>query len=135
MTEKQVEQKLVKAVKTCGGHCINWVASGWNGAPDRIVLLPGGRIGFVEVKRPGQKPRAIQTVRHRELRELGFDVFVLDEPGQIPGIIRQIRGIDDVRSDTAVGKSRQSHHRHGSQGLPSGIQGTEKESAEYEGHC
>lgn|GEM_PF-377903 len=134
MTEKQVEQKLVKAVRTCGGHCIKWVALGWNGAPDRIVLLPGGRIGFVEVKRPGQKPRAIQIVRHRDLRELGFDVFVLDEPGQIPGIIQQIRGIDDVSSDTAVGKSRQCHHRQSSKGLSCGIQGTEKESAEYESH-
>ena len=92
MTEKQVEQKMVKAVKACGGHCIKWVAPGWNGAPDRIVLLPGARIGFVEVKRPGQKPRAIQAVRHRQLKELGFDVFVLDEPEQIPGILQQIRG-------------------------------------------
>lgn len=133
MTEKQVEQKLVKAVKTCGGHCIKWVAPGWNGAPDRIVLLPGGRIGFVEVKRPGQKPRAIQTVRHRELQELGFDVFVLDEPGQIHGILQQIRGIEGGGSDKTVGKSRQCHHRQGSQGLPGGLQGKEKESAEYKG--
>ena len=92
MTEKQVEQKLVRAVRDCGGYCIKWVAPGWNGAPDRIVLLPGARIGFVEVKRPGEKPREIQRVRHRQLKELGFEVFVLDEPEQIAGIIQRIRG-------------------------------------------
>lgn len=128
MTEKQVEQTLVKAVKAGGGHCIKWVAPGWNGAPDRIVLLPGGRIGFVEVKSPGKKPRAIQTVRHRQLRELGFDVFVLDEPGQIPGILGQIRGTDSDGSHETVGKSRQRHYRQGSQGLSDSIQGNKTES-------
>lgn len=90
MTEKQVEQALVKSVKAAGGLCPKWVAPGFNGVPDRIVLMPDGRIGFVEVKRPGAKPREIQLLRHRQLRHLGFQVFVLDDPADIGALIRRI---------------------------------------------
>lgn len=50
MREKQVEQALVKAVKASGGICPKFVSPGLSGVPDRLVLLPNGRIGFVEVK-------------------------------------------------------------------------------------
>ena len=94
MTEKQIEQALVKAVKSAGGLCLKWVSPGWDGAPDRIVLFGGsniGRIAFVEVKAPGGKARKIQQVRHRQLRKLGFKVFVLDNPDYIPMIIKEIK--------------------------------------------
>ena len=60
------------------------------GMPDRIVLLPGAHLGFVEVKAPGQKPRALQLRRHKQLRQLGFPVFILDDPDQIAGIIKEV---------------------------------------------
>jgi hypothetical protein len=59
--------------------------------PDRIVLMPGGRIAFVEVKAPGQKPRKLQIRRHARLKVLGFRVFVLDDPKEIPDIITAIQ--------------------------------------------
>lgn len=59
--------------------------------PDRIVMMPGGKCGFVEVKAPGKKPRALQESRHRMLEALGFLVFVLDDPAQIGGVIDEIR--------------------------------------------
>ena len=59
--------------------------------PDRLVLLPGGHIGFVEVKAPGEKPRPLQLSRHRRLRQLGFRVYVLDDEKQIGGIIDEIQ--------------------------------------------
>ena len=59
--------------------------------PDRMVLLPNGKIGFVEVKAPGEKPRALQLARHRMLRKLGFLVFVLDDPQQIGGILDAVQ--------------------------------------------
>ena len=90
MREKQVEQKLVKAVKASGGICPKLVSPGMDGMPDRMVLLPGCRIGFVEVKAPGQKPRPLQVNRHRTLRALGFPVFVIDDPAQAEGIIREV---------------------------------------------
>lgn len=90
MREKQVEQKLVKAVKAAGGICPKLVSPGMDGMPDRMVLLPGCRIGFVEVKAPGQKPRPLQEQRHRILRKLGFPVFVMDDPVQAEEIIREV---------------------------------------------
>ena len=90
LSEKQIEQKLVKAVKAAGGICPKLVSPGFDGMPDRMVLLPHGRIGFVEVKAPGQSPRPLQTHRHRLLRGLGFPVFVLDDPERIPAIIEEV---------------------------------------------
>lgn len=94
MSEKQIEQALVKAVKDAGGLCLKWVSPGWDGAPDRIVLFGDGligRIGFVEVKAHGGRVRKIQRVRHKQLRKLGFKVFILDDPKNIPMIIEGIK--------------------------------------------
>jgi hypothetical protein len=85
--EKKLEQKLVKAVKEKGGICPKLVSPGTDGMPDRMVLLPGGRIIFIEVKAPGKKPRPLQELRHRQLRKLGFMVSMLDNAGLIPEIL------------------------------------------------
>ena len=90
MREKQIESKLVKAVRAAGGMCPKLVSPGTDGMPDRLVLLPGCRIGFVEVKAPGKEPRPLQTQRHRQLRALGFPVFVLDDPEQVPQIVKEV---------------------------------------------
>ena len=63
---------------------------GMDGVPDRMVMLPHGRIGFVEVKAPGESPRPLQTHRHRQLRALGFPVFVLDDAEKIPWILKEV---------------------------------------------
>ena len=101
MREKQIEEKLVKAVKAEGGICPKLVSPGTDGMPDRLVLLPKGRIGFAEVKAPGKKPRPLQERRHEELRALGFTVSVLDDPKQIPQIIKEVR---DGTSDHNAGR-------------------------------
>ena len=93
MREKTIEKKLVQAVKNEGGMCPMLVSPGTDGMPDRMVLLPEARIGFVEVKAPGAKPRPLQERRHEQLRELGFQVSVLDDPEQIPGIIEEILNV------------------------------------------
>ena len=91
MREKIVEQHLVKAVKSSGGIAPKLVSPGFDGMPDRLVLLPGGKIGFVEVKAPGKEPRPLQVARHGLLRRLGFKVYILDAPEQIGGILDEIR--------------------------------------------
>ena len=91
MREKFIEQKLVKAVRQAGGMCPKLVSPGTAGMPDRLVLLPGGKSAFVEVKAPGESPRPLQLHRHAQLRALGFRVCVLDDPGGIPGIIEEIK--------------------------------------------
>ena len=91
LKEKQIEQKLVQTVKNMGGIAPKLVSPGFDGMPDRIVLLPGGHIGFVEVKAPGEKPRPLQLARHGLLRRLGFKVYVLDDEQQIGGLLDEIR--------------------------------------------
>lgn len=92
MREKDIEAGLVKAVRKTGGICPKFISPGMDGMPDRIVLMPGGKIGFVEVKAPGKKPRKLQIRRHVVLRHLGFPVFILDDPKQIPEIVHGIEG-------------------------------------------
>ena len=90
MREKETERKLVRAVKRGGGICPKFVSPGMDGMPDRMILLPKGRIGFVEVKAPGKKPRPLQERRHKQLRNLGFQVFILDGPEQIAEILKEV---------------------------------------------
>jgi len=90
MLEKEIEMQLMKAVKKMGGRAVKFMSPGFDGMPDRLVLLPGGKCGFVEVKAPGKKPRALQVVRHEMLKELGFKVYVLDAKEQIEEIIDDI---------------------------------------------
>lgn len=87
MREKVIEQQLVKAVRSAGGFCPKLVCPGMDGMPDRMLLFPGGRFAFVEVKAPGKKPRPLQLLRHEQLRTLGFQVYTLDAPSQISEII------------------------------------------------
>jgi hypothetical protein len=91
MREKVIEQKLAMEVKKRGGICPKFTSPGFDGMPDRLILLPDGKIGFIEVKAPGKKPRPLQLVRHRLLRGLGFLVFILDEEEQIGGILDAIQ--------------------------------------------
>lgn len=91
LREKEIEQKLVSAVKIMGGICPKLTSPGFDGMPDRLVLLPKGKFGFVEVKAPGEKPRPLQMARHKLLRKLGFKVYVLDDIEQIGGILDEIR--------------------------------------------
>ena len=91
MREKTIEQKFRAAVKVAGGLAVKFTSPGFDGVPDRLALLPGGRMAFVEVKAPGEKPRPLQLSRHKLLRRLGFKVYVLDDESQIGGIIDEIQ--------------------------------------------
>ena len=91
MREKQIEQKLVRTIKNMGGIAPKLVCPGFDGMPDRIVLLPGGHMAFVEVKAMGCKPRPLQLARHGMLRRLGFRVYLVDSLEQIGGILDEIR--------------------------------------------
>ena len=71
--EREIEVKLNALVAKHGGHCLKWVCPGWTGVPDRIILLPGGRIRFAELKRPkGGRFSPMQKWWERRLTDLGF---------------------------------------------------------------
>ncbi len=89
MVEKMIERKFFDEAKAAGGWAPKFTSPGTAGMPDRILLFPGGKIAFVEVKAPGKKPRPLQLTRHAALRRLGFKVFVLDGFEQIPAIIKE----------------------------------------------
>ena len=92
MREKVVEVALVRAVQRRDGLALKFVSPGVDGVPDRIVLLPNGRIGFVELKAPGQKMRPLQEKRKRQLEGLGFLVFCVDSVEQIEEVLHEIQG-------------------------------------------
>ena len=90
MREKIIEQRLIRTVCQSGGLALKFVSPGFNGVPDRLLLFPGGRLAFCEVKAPGEKPRPLQIHRMEQIRELGFQVFAIDSVEQIGGIIDEI---------------------------------------------
>lgn len=93
MKESELEKKFCGMVARAGGKAYKFISPNNAGVPDRIVILPGGRIGFVELKRPGQAPRKLQQFRMAELEQLGCYTAVVDSmacaEAVIDGLARQ----------------------------------------------
>ena len=87
MLESPIEKKLRLAVEAKGGKCWKFVSPGTSGVPDRVCLLPGAKIIWVETKANGKKARPLQDKRHRQLRALGFQVQVIDSVEQIKEVV------------------------------------------------
>ena len=90
MRERDIERKLVVETVRRRGVALKFVSPGCVGVPDRIVMLPDGKIGFVELKTPGKKPRTIQVRRIQQMRKMGFKVFVIDGVEQIGSVLDAI---------------------------------------------
>ena len=90
MREKHIEKELAARTRAMGGIAPKFTSPGFDGMPDRLVLLPHCRMGFVELKAPGRKPRPLQLVRHRLPRRLGFKVYVIDGIEQIDSVLEEI---------------------------------------------
>ncbi len=87
MLEKQIEQRFRRRVIESGGLSMKFVSPGFAGVPDRIVLAPGGRVCFVELKRPGGKVRPLQARAFERMRAYGVKVFVVDSEAAIEEFI------------------------------------------------
>nr|DAT98875.1 MAG TPA: Nuclease [Caudoviricetes sp.] len=90
MLESLIEQHLVKEVNRRDGLCLKFNSQSMTGIPDRIILMKNGTVGFVEVKQKGKKPRPLQELRMKQLRQLGFKVYTLDEKEKIGEILDEI---------------------------------------------
>lgn len=91
MQEKDLEKKFKERVKQAGGRAYKFVSPGNSGVPDRLVVLPEGHIGFVELKRRGKIPTKLQEMQMDFLRRMGFYVRVLDRAEDIEPVIREIQ--------------------------------------------
>ena len=92
MREKTVEQRLHEEAKKIGGHAYKLSSQVDAGMPDRLVCFPGGRIVFVETKRPkGGRLSKIQIYRHKELRRMGFDVRVVNTTELVKAFTEEFR--------------------------------------------
>jgi hypothetical protein len=90
MLESLIEQHLVKEVNRRDGLCLKFNSQSMTGIPDRIILMKNGTVAFVEVKQKGKKPRPLQELRMKQLRQLGFKVYTLDEKEKIGEILDEI---------------------------------------------
>lgn len=91
MREKHIEQKLIRAAKDMGGLALKFISPGFDGMPDRLVLMTKGKIAFAEVKASGKTMRPLQIKRKRQLEALGFRVYCIDSTEQIGGILGEIQ--------------------------------------------
>lgn len=90
MLERDVEKKLTDLTRQAGGKSYKWVAPGNRGVPDRILILPGGRIYFVELKTDSGRLTAIQIRQQKRLKELGANVRTLYGMGEIEAFAREV---------------------------------------------
>lgn len=91
MLEKDIEKRLAAEVRRRGGIALKLTSPGTSGVPDRLVLMPGGKVGFVEVKAPGKSPRPLQRAQFRRMERLGASVYVLADAASVGGVIDAIR--------------------------------------------
>jgi hypothetical protein len=92
--ERDVEEYLIRQVKRLGGRALKLVCPGVAGVPDRLILLPGGRVCFCELKASGKKARPLQLHQHEQLRNMGFDVFVCDDRLKVDLMIEGMQGTE-----------------------------------------
>ena len=91
MLEKNIEKKLRDEVNKIKGIAYKFTSPGNSGVPDRLVLLPNGRIYFVELKRPGKDSSKLQRMQIARIRALGFDVRVIDTMQKVEEFIDEIQ--------------------------------------------
>ena len=91
MNEKLIEKKLRIEIKKLGGLALKFLPNFWVGAPDRLVLLSGGKVVWVETKSTGDKLRAVQETRKKELERLGFKVFKIDNKETLDKFLQEVR--------------------------------------------
>lgn len=93
MNESAIEGYLRDRVKALGGMAYKFVSPGNAGVPDRLVLLPDGRVVFVETKASGKKSTPLQGVQQRRIRTLGFPVYAeIDSKEKVDAVIREVCG-------------------------------------------
>jgi len=92
LTEKNLERALCSRIKANKGMAIKLWAMSMTGLPDRLILMPGGKASFAEIKTTGQKPKLVQRIVHDKLRQLGFTVAVIDSQQSLDDFVAGAAG-------------------------------------------
>ena len=90
MRESEIEKALIFEVKKRGGLALKFISPGMSGVPDRLIMMKGGKLAFIELKAPGKKLRPLQIKRKRQLESLGFLVYCIYDKKQIGGVLDEI---------------------------------------------
>lgn len=92
--EKELEKKLVDAIKAAGGYCLKWISPGATGLPDRIILLPGARVAFAELKRPkGSTVGPLQKYWRHVLTRLGFRHYYVYTEADLRAVLIELEAM------------------------------------------
>ncbi|MFB7301692.1 VRR-NUC domain-containing protein [Heyndrickxia sporothermodurans] len=94
MRERDIEIYLRDEVKKIKGRAYKFESPGNAGVPDRLVILPGGRVYFVELKAPGKKSRPLQIAQQKKIASLGCEVLEIDS----------LQGVDEFIAKVCEGK-------------------------------
>ncbi len=91
MSEKAIEAYLRDRVKAWGGIAYKFVSPGNAGVPDRLVLLPGGHVVFVELKAPGKTSTPLQVRQQERIGRLGFTVYRdIDSRAKVDALLKEV---------------------------------------------
>lgn len=102
MLEKEIEAYLVREVKKHDGVAYKFTSPANRGVPDRIVVLPGGQIFFVEVKNEKGRLSALQTQTIKKLRELECNVLVVFSKSDVDEFISMVSDLVETHQLTAA---------------------------------
>jgi hypothetical protein len=90
MLERDVERRLKRGIDRLGGLCLKWVSPGKAGVPDRIVILRGPTIWFVELNTERGKLTPLQAAMQQSLRALGCNVVTLYGPADVDRFVASL---------------------------------------------
>lgn len=92
--ETDVEGRLRKRViNSLYGQCLKFVSPGETGVPDRIILVPGGIVAFVELKAPGETPTPKQKHWLKSLERMGFLTYVIDSKKRVDEVVAELKDL------------------------------------------
>ncbi|MTI95405.1 MAG: VRR-NUC domain-containing protein [Firmicutes bacterium] len=78
MSEQKLERRFKREIERRGWRAFKFTSPGMAGMPDRIILIPGNRTFFAELKAPGKKLRELQRKRINMLIAMGYPVYFID---------------------------------------------------------
>ena len=91
-SEREIEAYLVKSIKNKNGLCMKWISPGNAGVPDRIVIVPGGDVYFVELKAEGKRNNLspLQKNFMQKLKNLNCEVRVIASFQEVDEFIEEV---------------------------------------------